>query len=154
VGCAARWLKESPWRKGVTVQDEELTGKVIGCAMQVQTVLGPGYLESVYENALAHELRKAGLRVECQRPIRVWYDGVVVGDFVADLWVEGRLIIENKAVQALVRAHEVQLVSYLNSTGVEVGLLLNFGASSLQYKRKHRMYRPKELGQDLQDGQD
>jgi GxxExxY protein len=139
---------------GATVQDEELTHKVIGCAMQVHTVLGPGYLESVYENALAHDLRKAGLRVEYQRPIRVWYDGVVVGDFVGDLWVEGRLIVENKAVQALVRAHEVQLVSYLNSTGVEVGLLLNFGAPSLQYKRKHRTYRPREIGQDLQDGQD
>jgi GxxExxY protein len=136
------------------VQDEELTGKVIGCAMRVHTVLGPGYLESVYEHALAHELRKAGLHVECQRSIRVLYDGVVVGDFVADILVEGRLIVENKAVQALARVHEVQVVSYLNSTGIELGLLLNFGAASLQYKRKHRTYRPKESRQDLQDEPD
>jgi len=130
------------------VQDEELTRQVIGCAMRVHTVLGPGYLESVYEHALAHELRKAGLHVECQRPIRVWYDGVVVGDFLADLFVEDRLIVENKAVQALAAIHETQLVSYLNSTGTEIGLLLNFGAPSLQYKRKYRRYRPKGPGQD------
>ena len=130
------------------MQDEELTRQVIGCAMRVHTVLGPGYLESVYEHALAHELRKAGLHVECQRPIRVWYDGVVVGDFLADLFVEDRLIVENKAVQALAAIHETQLVSYLNSTGTEIGLLLNFGAPSLQYKRKYRRYRPKGSGQD------
>ena len=125
------------------MEDEALTAKIIGCAMKVHTTLGPGYLESVYENALAHELGKAGLRVERQRPIHVLYDGVVVGDFLADILVEGRLIVENKAVQALIQAHEVQLVSYLTATGIDIGLLLNFGASSLQYKRKYRAYKPR-----------
>ena len=126
------------------MEDEALTGTIIGCAMTVHKILGPGYLETVYENALAHELRKAGLVVECQKPIRVSYDGVMVGDFVADMLVESRVVVENKAAQALAPAHEVQLVSYLTTTGIEIGLLLNFGAASLQFKRKHRMYRPKE----------
>jgi GxxExxY protein len=125
------------------MQDETLTESIIGCAMKVHQTLGPGFLESVYENALAHEVRKAGLTVERQRPIRVVYDGVVVGDFVADMLVEDRVLIENKAVQTLGLPHEVQLVNYLSATGIEIGLLLNFGASSLQVKRKHRIYRPK-----------
>jgi len=125
------------------MQDAALTERVIGCAMKVHATLGPGFLESVYENALAHELRKAGLAVGLRAPVAVLYDGVSVGDFVADMLVEGRVLVENKAVQALAAAHEVQLVNYLSATGLEVGLLLNFGASSLQYKRKHRLYRPK-----------
>jgi GxxExxY protein len=125
------------------MEDEKLTESIIGCAMKVHKTLGPGFLESVYENALAHEVRKAGLTVERQRPIRVVYDGVVVGDFVADMLVEDRVLIENKAVQTLALQHEVQLVNYLSATGIEIGLLLNFGASSLQVRRKHRIYRPK-----------
>ena len=144
------------------MQEEMLTEAIIGCAMTVHSALGPGFLESVYENALAHELRKVGLAVERQVQIRVTYDSVIVGDFDADMYVEGRVLVEIKAVQMLVRAHEVQLVNYLTATGVEVGLLLNFGASSLQFKRKHRTYRPKaaktakidESGQDSQDSQD
>jgi len=125
------------------MEEESLTRTIIGCAMKVHGTLGPGYLESVYEQALAHELHKAGLAVECQKPIQVLYDGVVVGDFVADMLVEGRVIVENKAIQALAQVHEVQLVNYLTTTGVEIGLLLNFGAASLQFKRKHRTYRAK-----------
>ena len=132
----------------------ELTEKIIGCAMTVHRTLGPGFLESVYQNALAYELRKAGLEVECERRIQVTYDGVVVGDFSADMLVQEVVLIENKAVQALVPAHEVQLVNYLTATGVEIGLLLNFGAERLEFKRKTRTYRPKERRQDLQDGQD
>jgi GxxExxY protein len=123
------------------MEDEALTQAVIGCAMKVHRTLGPGFLESVYENAFAHEMRKAGLHVECQAPIQVRYDGIVVGDFLADMRVDDRILVENKAVQALVPAHEVQLVNYLTATGIEVGLLINFGASSLQFKRKHRTYR-------------
>ncbi len=125
------------------MQDAALTETIIGCAMKVHSALGPGYSESVYENALAHEMRKAGLAVECQRPLRVMYDGVVVGDFVADMVVEGRVLIENKAVQQLAAAHEVQVVNYLTTTGLDIGLLLSFGAFSLEFKRKHRLYRPK-----------
>jgi len=135
------------------MEEESLTKTIIGCAMKVHKTLGPGYLESVYEKALAHELHKAGLGVECQKPIGVLYDGVVVGDFIADMLVEGRVIVENKAIQALAQAHEVQLVNYLTTTGIEIGLLLNFGAPSLQFKRKYRTYRAKKgrSGQDLQD---
>jgi GxxExxY protein len=135
------------------MERRELTEKIIGCAMTVHRILGPGFLESVYQHALAHELRKANLEVECERKIQVSYDGVVVGDFSADMIVQGVILVENKAVQALVPAHEVQLVNYLTATGIEIGLLLNFGAERLGFKRKTRTYRPKERGQDLQDGQ-
>ena len=124
---------------------KELTEKIIGCAMKVHQTLGPGFLESVYQKALAHELCKAGLAVECEKAIQVFYDSVIVGDFSADMLVEGTVVVENKALQALVVAHEVQLVNYLTATGVEVGLLLNFGAPSLEFKRKARTYRPKTL---------
>ncbi|HNS51671.1 MAG TPA: GxxExxY protein [Anaerolineae bacterium] len=134
------------------MEEESLTKTIIGCAMKVHTTLGPGYLESVYEKALAHELRKVGLVVERQKPIQVVYDGVVVGDFVADMLVEDRVILEIKAIQAVAPAHEVQLVNYLTTTGIEIGLLLNFGAASLQLKRKHRTYRARgSFRQDLQD---
>jgi GxxExxY protein len=126
------------------MEHAELTKKIIGCAMKVHRTLGPGFLESVYQNALAHELRKAGLRVECEKPIQVTYDGIAVGDFSADMLVENAVMIENKAAQALAAAHEVQLVNYLTATGVEIGLLLNFGAEKLEFKRKHRTYRPKQ----------
>ncbi len=118
----------------------ELTEKVIGCAMKVHRVLGPGFLESVYQNALAVELQRAGVAVELERPLEVRYEGVVVGRFVADMLIDETVIVENKAVQSLVPAHEVQLVNYLTATGIEIGLLLNFGAHSLEYKRKSRSY--------------
>jgi len=129
------------------MEHEKLTETIIGCAMKVHRALGPGFLESVYQNALAHELRKAGLRVECEKPIKVTYDSVVVGDFSADMLVEDNVVIENKAAQALIPAHEVQLVNYLTVTGIEIGLLLNFGAERLEFKRKHRTYRPKQAGE-------
>jgi len=134
--------------------EDALTQKIIGCAMKVHSALGPGFLESVYEKALAYELHKSGLQVECQKPIHVLYDGVIVGDFAADMFIESRVIVENKAVQAILAAHEAQLVHYLAATGVEIGLLLNFGASSLQFKRKYRTYRKRQIRQDSQDLQD
>ena len=123
--------------------DDLFTEKIIKCAMKVLTGLGPGFLESVYENAFAHELRKAGFLVECQKQIPVYYDTIMVGDFVADMLVEDEVIVENKAVNYLVSAHEVQLVNYLAATGINIGLLFNFGANSLQFKRKYRVYRAK-----------
>jgi GxxExxY protein len=116
-----------------------LTRAIIGCAMKVHRALGPGFLESVYHQALLIELRKAGLSVESERAVPVRYEGVVVGDFAADVVVEGRVILEIKAAQGLSKAHEVQLVNYLTATGINVGLLLNFGASSLQFRRKYRL---------------
>jgi GxxExxY protein len=133
------------------MENNKLTEKVIGCAMTVHRTLGPGFLESIYQNALAHELQKAGLYVECEKPLQVTYDGVVVGNFIADMVINKGVIVENKAVQALVAAHEVQLVNYLTATGVDDGLLLNFGATKLDFKRKFRTYRPKKIRQDEQD---
>jgi GxxExxY protein len=126
------------------MEDQELTEKIIGCAMKVHSTLGPGFLESVYQKALAHELGKAGLKVECEKPITVQYDDVPVGDFSADMLVEDRVMLELKANQALAPANEVQLVNYLTATGIEIGLLLNFGAERLEFKRKSRTYRPKK----------
>jgi GxxExxY protein len=128
------------------MEQAELTERIIGAAMEVHGALGPGFLESVYQNALAHELRRAGLRIECEKAITVMYDGIVVGEFSADMLVEETVLIENKAVQAINVAHEVQLVNYLTATGVEIGLLINFGGQKLEFKRKHRTYRPKEPG--------
>lgn len=122
--------------------------------MKVHGTLGQGFLESVYQNALALELRKAGMKVECEKKIQVTYDGVVVGDFAADMLINERVLIENKAVQVLAIAHEVQLVNYLTATGIDIGLLLNFGASRLEFKRKTKTYQPRKFGQDEQDGQD
>jgi len=121
---------------------DELTGKIIGAAMKVHSKLGFGFVESVYENSLAHELRKAGFKVEQQAVIKVYYDGIVVGDFKADLLVNDELILEVKAVERTNAIHEVQSVKYLNGIGKDIGLLLNFGARSLEFKRKYR--RPKE----------
>lgn len=123
------------------MQNEELTRTVIGCAMRVHSALGPGFLESVYERALSRELHKQGLVFTNQQPIDVHYDGAIVGHFIADILVQDQLIIEIKAVQALIDVHEYQLVNYLAATGIDIGLLLNFGAPSLQYKRKHRKYQ-------------
>jgi GxxExxY protein len=102
------------------MEEQELTEKIIGCAMKIHSALGPGFLESVYQNALAHELGKAGVKVECEKAIVVHYDGVAVGDFSADMLVEEKVMLELKANQALVAANEVQLVNYLTATGVEV----------------------------------
>jgi GxxExxY protein len=120
----------------------DLAGQVIGLAMKVHSTLGPGFLESVYQNALAYELRKAGLEIETEIRLKVRYEGIVVGEFDADMLVNKALIIENKAVLSLVIAHEVQLVNYLVATGIDEGLLLNFGAPHLEFKKKHRIYRP------------
>jgi GxxExxY protein len=116
-----------------------LTERIIGCAYRVHNELGPGFLEKVYENALRIELTEAGLGVAQQHPVPVRYRGQLVGDFFADLMVEGRVIVELKAVQNLTKEHEVQLVNYLTATGIDDGLLINFG-SSVEVKRKFRKY--------------
>ena len=117
-----------------------ITRKVIGCAYEVSNSLGAGFLEKVNENALAHEIRKAGLHVEQQRSIRVQYDGIIVGDFVADLLVEEAVLIELKAAKALEEIHYVQCMNYLKATGLKVCLLLNFGTPKIQIKRVVHRY--------------
>jgi GxxExxY protein len=109
----------------------------------VHNVLGAGFLEKVYENALRIELAAGGLNVKQQHPIPVAYHGEVVGDFFADLMVEDRLIIELKAVQNMTKEHEVQLVNYLAAMGIDDGLLINLG-SSVEVKRRFRQYRKRQ----------
>ena len=112
-----------------------LSGKVIGAAQTVSTHLGYGFLEKVYENALAHEIRKSGLHVSQEKPVHVFYDGQIVGDYVPDLTVEDLIIVEIKAVQALDRAHRHQCVNYLRATDRRLCLLLNFGRPHLEVAR-------------------
>ena len=126
------------------MEQRELTERIIGCAITVHNTLGAGFLESVYQNALAYELRKAGLEAECEKKIQVSYDGVIVGDFAADILADHCILIEVKAVRTLAPAHEVQLVNYLTATGIEIGLLFNFGAKRLEFKRKSRNFHPKD----------
>jgi GxxExxY protein len=125
----------------------DLAGKVIGLAMKVHSTLGAGFLESVYHKALAHELNQAGMRFESEKPLNVFYDGVLVGEFAADLLVEGELIVELKAVQTLAKVHEVQTVNYLVATGIDTGLLVNFGAEHLEFKKKFRLAKPRGLAE-------
>jgi len=120
-------------------------GQVIGLAMKVHRTLGPGFLESVYQKALLYELAKAGFKVESDKLIQVRYEGVVVGDFRADLIVNGELIVELKAVSGLIVEHEVQLVNYLTATGKNIGLLLNFGGRSLEFKKKFRTAKIEDI---------
>ena len=120
---------------------EMLVRTVIECAKNIRRHLGPGYLESVYKNAMLVELKKQSLCYEIEKPINVYYDNILVGEFKADIVVENVLILELKAVQSLHMAHEIQLVNYLTATGIDDGLLINFGSEELQFKRKYRIYR-------------
>ena len=122
----------------------DLCGQVIGAAMKVHSTFGPGFLESVYQNALMWGLQKPGLTVDLQKPITVHYDGQVVGVFTADLVVNDALIVELKANQLLAK-DEVQLVNYLVATGINEGLLLNFGAERLEYKKKFRLPKQEQV---------
>jgi GxxExxY protein len=121
--------------KDDTARMNELTEKIIGSAFLVANTLGSGFLEKVYENALSHEVTKAGLRVEQQKSMQVMYDGVVVGDYVADMVVEDRVLMEIKAVRALDKVHFAQCLNYLKATGLRIGLLVNFGSPRIQVRR-------------------
>jgi len=117
------------------LKHKELTAKIIDCAYKVHRELGFGFLESVYQNALVIELTKADLKVEQEKRIQVYYGTQVVGDFVADILVEEKVILELKSVNQVHPAHEAQLINYLKATGMEVGLLINFG-EQVEIKRK------------------
>jgi GxxExxY protein len=107
-------------------EGDNLTHEIIRCVIQVHRVLGPGFLEAIYRNALLKELRKSGLRVEMEKEIIVRYDEEEVGRHRLDLLVEGRVIVELKAVDALSRAHYAQIRAYLKAAGLRIGLLVNF----------------------------
>ena len=117
---------------------EDLTAKALEACFEVTKELGAGYVESVYEKALLIALPQKGLSVKAQFPLSVKFRGQTVGEFYADVLLEDKIIIELKAVRALIPEHQAQLIKYLNATGMEVGLLVNFGNPRLEYKRLHR----------------
>ena len=135
-GCFSR--KERKERKGEEMTEEkakEVCDEIRQIAYELHVYLGVGYLEKVYENGLRHRLEKAGFLVQTQVPIQVKdEDGYLLGDYVADMIVDG-LIIELKAVTTLLDAHVAQLMNYLKATGLEHGLLLNFGSEKFQCKK-------------------
>ncbi len=117
---------------------EDITREVIGAAFQIFKTLGFGFLESVYKRAMIIELSKRGLKAEQEKPLKVDYQDQVVGDFFIDLFVQDEIVVELKSIQSIAKEHEVQLVNYLNGVKKEVGLLINFGPSGVQVKRKYR----------------
>jgi len=125
------------------MEHEDLTHKIIGCAYTVYKKLGFGFLESVYRKAMVIELTKNGLKVEEEKPLRVYYDEEVIGDFFADLYVEDLIVVELKSVQNTVIEHEAQLVNYLKAIDKEIGLLINFGPTGVEVKRKYKEHKEK-----------
>ena len=119
----------------------ELVELIIDCAKTVRSQLTPGFEEKVYRNALYIELTDRGIIVETEIPFKVYYKNHIVGDYRADMIVDRRVIIELKAVSALATIHEVQLVNYLTATGIDDGLLINFGSDKLEIRRKYRLYK-------------
>ena len=124
---------------------ETLIKTIIDAAYRVRSSFMPGYLESIYENALIVELEDLGLKVQSQKPLSVIHKNRVIGEFKIDLLVEDSVIVEIKSVNQISFAHEMQLVNYLTITGINNGLLINFGnLEKLEVKRKFRLYRPKQ----------
>lgn len=127
----------------MSMELEQLTGKIIGCAIEVHRELGPGYLESICEAAMVIALRKAGLRVEVQRTVLIFFQGEQVGEHRLDLLVEQVVIIELKAIKALEDVHFATVRSYLKACGLKHGLLLNFSTMPLTIKRV--IFNPEEI---------
>ena len=120
------------------MENEEITHRIIGAAYKVFNTLGFGFLESVYKKAMVIELSKNGLKVETEKPLKVHYDDQIVGEFYVDLCISDEIIVELKSVENLTKAHEVQLVNYLNGRKKEIDLLINFGPSGVEVKHKYR----------------
>ena len=118
------------------IRRNELSERTIGCAYKVGSALGRGFLESVYQNALAHEFGKQSLQCRQQDRVVVRYDGIIVGDFQLDMIVENALVVEVKAVADITANHEAQLLNYLKVAKQTLGLVLNFGRASVQVRRK------------------
>ncbi len=116
---------------------DKLTETIIGCAYQVSNKLGIGFVEKVYENAHVHEMRKAGLQIHQQYPIKVLYDDISVGEFFADILVQNLVLVELKAVSVLNNDHIAQALNYLRASGLPICLLINFGQSKIQVRRLH-----------------
>jgi len=122
------------------MENDEITKKIIKAAYNVHNVLGKGFLEKVYKNSMLIELAGMDLLVDDEVPLEVFYKGHKVGEFYADLVVEDEIVVELKAVETIAKIHEVQLVNYLNATGKDTGLLINFG-EKVEVKRKFRNYK-------------
>jgi GxxExxY protein len=114
---------------------DQLTYAINGAIFEVNRILGPGFLEKVYENALLFELKQNGIKAQAQAPIRVTYKEAIVGDYIADILVDDRVIVELKTVERIERIHEAQLLNYLKATGIKVGLLVNFKNTKAEIKR-------------------
>ena len=121
----------------------ELKNAVANCAKRVRSQLTPGFEEKVYQNAMVIELKDSGLNVETEVPIKVYYKDHVVGDYRADLIVEKKMIVELKAVSAILPIHEVQLVNYLTATGIDSGMLIDFGSDIIEIRYRTRIYKIK-----------
>jgi GxxExxY protein len=117
---------------------DELTSKILEACFEVSRELGAGFLESVYEKALLVALKQKGLSAVCQVPLKVKFRGVIVGEFYADILIEGKVLVELKAVSRILSAHKAQVINYLKATGIEIGLLVNFGNAKLEYYRLHK----------------
>ena len=122
----------------MTLLYEDLTGKILEACFQVSNELGAGFLESVYHKALIIALRQKGLQVRSEVPVSVTFRGQNVGEFYADLLVEEKVIVELKAVSALAKEHIAQVINYLYASGMDVGLLVNFGTPKMEYRRLER----------------
>jgi GxxExxY protein len=125
-----------------SLQYGKITETIIGCAFEVINELGAGFVESIYQKALAIALQEKGFQVQCGVPIHVYFRNRVVGEFVADQFVESKVLVELKAVKAIAPEHQAQVINYLKATGVEVGLLINFGNPKLEFKRFTRSKQP------------
>ncbi len=112
--------------------------KILEASFEVSRELGAGFLESVYEKALFVALRQKGLNAICQVPLQVKFRSVIVGEFYADVLVENKILLELKAASRIMPEHKAQVINYLKATGIEVGLLINFGNAKLEYNRLHR----------------
>ena len=113
----------------------ELTYQIRGAVFEVNKILGPGFLEKVYENSMMVELKKRHIKAQAQEPINIDYKGVIVGEYLADIVVEDRIILELKAIESLQKIHEAQLLNYLKATGYSIGLLINFTYPKAEIKR-------------------
>ncbi len=118
---------------------EELTSKILEACFQVSNELGAGFLESVYKNALLIALEQQGLIALAEQPLKVNFRNREVGQFYADILVDHKIIVEVKAVSGLTDVHKAQVINYLKATGIEVGLLVNFGTPKLEFRRLHRL---------------
>ena len=123
------------------METKELINKIADCAKRVRGVLTPGFEEKVYKNAMFIEMRDCGISVETEVPFKVYYKDHIVGDYRADMIADRKVIIELKAVNALLPIHEVQLVNYLTATGIDDGMLINFGADRIEIRHRNRLYK-------------